>query len=58
MSKEIPKEVSEYMAAIGSKGGKNKANLSPERRKEIARNAVKARWDKYRKNKAKKGGGK
>jgi hypothetical protein len=34
-------------AERGSKGGKARAtNLSPERRKEIARAAVKARWAK------------
>ena len=33
----------------GSKGGKIRAErLTAERRKEIARNAVKARWDKVR----------
>jgi hypothetical protein len=33
----------------GSKGGRIRAErLTPERRKEIARKAVKARWDKVR----------
>lgn len=33
----------------GSKGGKKRAaNLSAERRREIARKAATARWDKYR----------
>lgn len=32
-------------AQLGSKGGKRRAeNMSPERRKEIARDAAKARW--------------
>ncbi len=35
--------------ALGKKGGKACAEkLSPERRKEIARNAANARWDKKR----------
>jgi len=53
---KVTDEVSDYFRKIGSKGGKNKKNLSPERRKEIARNAIKARWDKHRKAKGKKGG--
>lgn len=28
-------------------------SLTPERRKEISKNALKVRWDKYRENKAK-----
>jgi hypothetical protein len=47
----LPKALSEYFAEIGRKGGqarvpKGPATLSPERRSEIARNAVKARWAK------------
>jgi hypothetical protein len=38
----------------GSKGGKLRAEkLSPEKRREIARNAVLARWAKYRKDQQK-----
>jgi hypothetical protein len=38
----------------GSKGGKARAaKLSAEQRREIARNAVLARWAKYRKKEAK-----
>jgi len=50
---EKPKRsaISEYLAEIGRKGGKKggKARaekLSPERRKEIAEKAAKARWTK------------
>ena len=49
--KRIPAAVSEYLAVIGRKGGKTTpkkprgpAALSPEKRKEIARNAARARW--------------
>ena len=39
----------------GPKGGKARAkSLSPGRRSEIARNAVNARWRKYREQKGKK----
>jgi hypothetical protein len=39
-----------YLSSLGaSKGGKARAaKLSPERRREIARGAIKARWDKKR----------
>jgi hypothetical protein len=38
----------------GSKGGKLRAEkLSPEKRREIARKAVQARWAKYRKDQQK-----
>ena len=48
-----------HAVALGRKGGKKggparAAKLSPERRREIARNAVKARWDKQRLRDAKK----
>lgn len=40
----------------GSKGGKLRAEkLSPERRREIARNAVLARWAKHKKDRSKAG---
>jgi hypothetical protein len=56
---KISKALSDYFAEIGSKGGKARvpkgpATLSPERRSEIARNAVKARWAKAKKKAAKK----
>ncbi len=36
-----------HAKALGAKGGKKRAaNLTPERRKEIARKAAKARWAK------------
>jgi hypothetical protein len=38
----------------GSKGGKLRAEkLSPEKRREIARNAVQARWAKYKRDQQK-----
>jgi hypothetical protein len=50
---EKPKRsvISEYLAKIGRKGGlaggkARKESLTPERRKEIARKAAKARWKK------------
>ena len=48
-----PEEMSRfacYLSSLGaSKGGKARAaKLSPERRKEIARNAARARWAKAR----------
>ena len=40
----------------GSKGGKIRAErLTPERRKEIAQKAIKARWDKVRAARKKQG---
>jgi general stress protein YciG len=48
------KEISEYFAKFGRQGGEARAkNLTPERRKEIARQAAKASWVKRRKRKAK-----
>ena len=48
--KKVPSEFSDYLRAIGRKGGKERAkNLSPERRTEIAKKAAKARWDKPKK---------
>jgi len=45
----VPVGLSEYMAAIGSKGGKiggkrRMTTLTPERRKEIAQQAAAKRW--------------
>lgn len=43
----LSKEAREYFAKEGRRGGKIRAkNTSPERRKEIARKAAKARWSK------------
>ena len=43
--------IKEYLSQIGKKGGSNsRKNLSPERRKELAKKAVQARIDKYRQN--------
>jgi hypothetical protein len=49
--KKPPSAVSDYMAKIGSKGGRigakvRAARLSPDERSEIAHKAAKARWDK------------
>ena len=44
MSK-LPKAARRYLARIGRKGGKARlTTLTPERRREIARNAIRARW--------------
>jgi hypothetical protein len=43
----LSKEAREYFAKEGRRGAKIRAkNTSPARRKEIARKAAKARWDK------------
>lgn len=47
----VPSTISEYMAAIGSKGGKiggkkRLKTMTPEQRKKIAQKAAKARWKK------------
>jgi hypothetical protein len=40
------KEKNPHSVALGSLGGKARAaKLSPERRREIARKAIRARWD-------------
>ena len=49
--KVLPPEVALYFAKQGSKGGKiggklRAESLTPERRREIAQNAVAARWAK------------
>lgn len=47
MRRKAPTEFSDYLRALGRKGGKKRAKtLTPERRAEIARKAAKARWDK------------
>jgi hypothetical protein len=53
MAKRLPADVRAYFAKEGRKGGliggKARAeSLSPERRKEIARAAIKARWAKHK----------
>jgi hypothetical protein len=58
MARRISKELSEYFSKIGKRGGKARvpkgaALLSPERRREIARKAVNARWAKKRAPKGK-----
>ena len=52
---DIPEEVRQYLAEIGRRGGKavfkkprGLANLPPEKRRELARKAVRARWEKER----------
>jgi hypothetical protein len=48
------KDKDSYAAEFARKGGKARAKkLTPERRREIARNAVQARWAKARTLKAK-----
>ena len=54
-----PRPKNPHAVALGRKGGLKswagrKAKISPERRSEIARNAVNARWRKYREQKGKK----
>jgi len=49
--KFLPPDVAEYFAKMGSEGGKiggkiRAANLTPERRREIAQKAIAARWAK------------
>ena len=58
MNTNIPQAVSEYMASIGSKGGKANPAGTAKRRKQ-ARDAARSRWAKWRlaipeKGKAKK----
>jgi hypothetical protein len=51
---EVPKELREYLAKLGKKGGKKggparAAAMTPEQRSESARKAVQARWAKAEK---------
>jgi hypothetical protein len=51
MGQRLPADIREYFGKMGAKGGmiggKARAeSLTPERRKEIAQKALKARWDK------------
>jgi hypothetical protein len=49
---KLPEEVRKFFAKHGSVGGKKRsAGMSLERRREIARNASKARWSKAKKSK-------
>jgi hypothetical protein len=53
MPKRLPPEFREYLAKIGSKGGKKggparAAKLTPEQRSESARKAIQARWAKVK----------
>jgi hypothetical protein len=53
----IDKKLSEYFSALGRKSAKAKMKLlSPKKRREIARNAAKARWAKTKKRKKVKSG--
>jgi HD superfamily phosphodiesterase len=48
--KKAPKQVRAFLAAAGKKGGTHRAKrLSAERRREIAQNAARARWAKWKK---------
>lgn len=52
----LPKSVSEYMAQIGSKGGKiggkkRLKTMTPEQRRKVAQKAAKSRWSKHKKTK-------
>jgi len=51
MAKRLPPQFREYLAKIGSKGGKKggvarAAKMTPKERSESARKAVQARWAK------------
>jgi hypothetical protein len=51
MGRKLPKQVRDYLRTIANKGaGKGgharRNNLTPERRREIAKNAARARWAK------------
>jgi hypothetical protein len=53
----IDKKLSEYFSALGRKSAKAKMKLlSPKKRREIARNAAKARWAKTKRRKKVKSG--
>ena len=54
---KLPEDVKEYFRKQGKIGAKKRsANLSPERRQEIARLAAKARWsDQAKENISRKG---
>jgi general stress protein YciG len=51
MSEKLPAEFRKYLSKLGRKGGlkggpARAASMTPERRSEIARKAVMARWNK------------
>jgi hypothetical protein len=49
-----PSEMSKLAKLLGSRGGKARAkNLTPERRQEIAKKAIAARWKRYQETKKK-----
>ena len=57
LAMELPEDVKEYFRKQGRIGAKKRsANLSPERRKEIARIASEARWGGKRKKSSQKKG--
>jgi hypothetical protein len=52
---DVPKELREYLAKLGKKGGKKggparAAAMTPEQRSESARKAVQARWAKNKRS--------
>lgn len=53
MAKKVPTAISEYMAKLGSKGGKvsgaKRMEMPEEQRIEIAKKAAAARWTKAKK---------
>lgn len=54
MKKKVSGAVSAYLAGIGRKGGRKRvakglSKLPPERRREIARKAAAARWERAKK---------
>lgn len=55
----LPDEIREFFRQQGSRGGKKRnRNLSPEKRREIARKAAQARWNKKQKQDPGTGGNK
>jgi hypothetical protein len=49
---DIESRIREHIRNLGRQGGKKRSqNLTPERRREIARNAALARWSKAKKKK-------
>jgi hypothetical protein len=54
-ARNVPSDISEYMAKIGSKGGRiggkrRLDTMTPAKRKKVAREAARARWDKHPKS--------
>lgn len=53
---KMPEDVREYFRRQGKIGAKKRhANLTPERRREIAREAARARWEQKAKDESAKG---